>query len=343
MLAACELPERGRRPRVPGVGVMDLDLRLLRYFVAVADELHFGRAAAKLYLSQPALSKPIRKLEDQLGAPLLVRDSRHVTLTTRGHRLLEDARQLLALAERMQYESSPNVVRIAHIFELQTSRRVADAYTSARPDVSLVERQLTSVAQLRALLDNRLDVAILRVTAQMKADHPTGWQHRLLRLEPMLLVGRPGDRARETISLYERPVEVFADAPESGLYNAHGTYMTAFEQHTGLAMRWLGNPGPFGHCLAVVDRATTAALVLDFESYAVKYAAHGLPVHRPAEIQPYFPWSLAWRDEKLSQPIADLLDVATATAAGLQWHQPMQPIAAPVWMPPDDPDALGLL
>jgi DNA-binding transcriptional LysR family regulator len=74
---------------------MDLDLRLLRYFVAVADELHFGRAAAKLYISQPALSKQIRKLEDQLGTPLLIRDSRHVTLTPRGQRFVDDARQLL--------------------------------------------------------------------------------------------------------------------------------------------------------------------------------------------------------------------------------------------------------
>jgi DNA-binding transcriptional LysR family regulator len=192
---------------------MDLDLRLLRYFVAVADELHFGRAAAKLYISQPALSKQIRKLEHQLGTPLLIRDSRHVTLTLHGQRFLDDARQLLALAERMQYDPEPNVVRIAHIFELTTSRQVADAYTSACPGVQLVERNLTSLGQLLALLNNLLDVAILRVTAQMLADHPAGWHHRLLRLEPMHLIGRPGDPARATASLHERPIEVFADPP----------------------------------------------------------------------------------------------------------------------------------
>ena len=65
------------------------------------------RAAAKLYISQPALSKQIRKLEDQLGTPLLIRDSRHVTLTPRGQRLLEDARQLLALAERCSTSRNP--------------------------------------------------------------------------------------------------------------------------------------------------------------------------------------------------------------------------------------------
>ena len=86
---------------------MDLDLRLVRYFVAVADELHFGRAAARLYVSQPALSKQIRKLESQLGEPLLVRDSRHVTLTARGERFYEDARELLAMAERLQRPVRP--------------------------------------------------------------------------------------------------------------------------------------------------------------------------------------------------------------------------------------------
>src|SRR6478609_541302 len=85
-----------RHSGTEGGGRMDLDLRLVRYFVAVADELHFGRAAARLYVSQPALSKQIRKLEDQIGEPLLVRNSRHVALTARGERFHEDARELLA-------------------------------------------------------------------------------------------------------------------------------------------------------------------------------------------------------------------------------------------------------
>ena len=173
---------------------MDLDMRLVRYFVAVADELHFGRAAAKLYISQPALSKQIRKLESDIGTQLLVRDSRHVALTPRGELFLEDARQLLVLAERMRHVPETNAVRIAHIFELETSRQVADAFSSEFDGVQLVESSMDSARQLDALLSEQLDVAVLRVTPQMLADRPVGWQRRLIRLEPLRLVGRPGER-----------------------------------------------------------------------------------------------------------------------------------------------------
>ena len=192
---------------------MDLDLRLVRSFVAVADELHFGRAAARLYVSQPALSKQIRKLEDQLGEPLFERDSRHVTLTTRGGQFLVDARRLLAIADSMPQPSRPDGVRIAHVFELSTSRVVADAFTLADPDVPLREHAMDSVTQLNALLEGRLDVAILRVTPRMSVAHPTGWRHRLLRLEPLVLVGPRGDPPVTTVSFDERPVDVFGDPP----------------------------------------------------------------------------------------------------------------------------------
>ncbi|HEY0450859.1 LysR family transcriptional regulator [Actinophytocola sp.] len=318
---------------------MDLDLRLVRYFVAVADELHFGRAAASLYISQPALSKQIRKLEEQLGAPLLVRDSRHVTLTARGQRFLDEARTLLSIAERMQQENQPGVLRVAHVFELATSRIVVDAYTSARKDIQLIESALDSVGQLHALLDGLLDVAIMRVTPQMLADRPSGWRHRLLRLEPMRLVGRPGDVPRESVSLHERPIEVFADARGSGLYNAHGDYLSAFERHTGLRMRWLGTPGAFSHCLAALMRAEGSAFLFESDSYADKYAAAGLPVHQPTELHPHYPWSLAWRDEPPARPVADYLDIALETADRLDWQRFSARTSAPAWLPADDPAA----
>jgi DNA-binding MarR family transcriptional regulator len=78
---------------------MDLDLRKLRYFVAVADLLHFGRAAAALYITQPALSRQIRQFEEELGVELLERSSRQVSLTPAGKRLAEDGARLLADSE----------------------------------------------------------------------------------------------------------------------------------------------------------------------------------------------------------------------------------------------------
>jgi len=320
---------------------MDLDLRQVRYFVAVADELHFGRAAARLHVSQPALSRDVRKLEDALGFRLLARDSRHVALTPRGAAFLTDARELLALAERMQQPADASTVRIAHIFELSTSRTVADAYSHARPGVQLIEHAMDSVAQLNALLENRIDVAVLRVCPQMLTDHPKGWSHTLLRLEPMRLVGRPGDPPRPSLSLFERPLEVFADRLESGLYNAHGNWVSALEEEAGVSMQWLGTPGAFSHCLTVIRRQTGPTLLLEFDSYAARYAAEGFPVHNVDELRPYYPWSIAWRSGPLPAPTRDFIDVAHEVAARGRWRELDEPEARR-WMPKDDPVAQEL-
>src|ERR1700712_4976942 len=80
----------------------DLDLRKLRYFVAVAEELNFGRAAERLHIAQPVLSRQIRALEGELRVQLFVRTKRSTELTDVGNQLLEDARPLLASAEALR-------------------------------------------------------------------------------------------------------------------------------------------------------------------------------------------------------------------------------------------------
>jgi DNA-binding transcriptional LysR family regulator len=317
---------------------MDLDLRLVRYFVAVATELHFGRAASSLYISQPALSKQIRRLEDDLGFPLLVRDSRHVVLTPRGELFLDDARQLLAVAERMSRPQDTAVVRMAHVFELDTSRRVVDAFLDACPEIHVIESSMDSVRQLDALLRGQLDVGIIRVTAGLVERYPSGWQHRLLRLEPFWLVGRRGDEPGSQASLRARRVEVFAEGPDSPLYNAHGLYMTAFEQQVGVGLSWLGNPGTYENCLAIVNRLTKPAYLLEFDSYARRYAQDGVPTYRPAELQPVYPWSIAWRAEPPSEPLARFIQIALATAQRSGWLK-RRPDMAPLWSPAGDPVA----
>lgn len=325
---------------------VELDLRLVRYFVAVADELHFGRAAARLYVSQPALSKQIRKLEEQLGEPLLARDSRHVSLTARGQRFYEDAQRLLSIADTMRQPSRANAVRIAHIHELSTSRALADAFAREHPDVPLLEHAMDSITQLNALMEHRLDVAILRVTPRMSVAHPGGWRHRLLRLEPLVLVGPREDPQTPTASFHEAPLDVFADPPQSGTYNAYGQYLTALEHDLGLTMNWLGTPGAFSNCLAHINRAPERHRHLEFLSYAQMYVEAGMPMHWPEEVQPYYPWSLAWRDNDDSVTTANLLQVADAVSRRNRWLdlERADPPPAPPWLPPDEPvraEALG--
>jgi DNA-binding transcriptional LysR family regulator len=324
---------------------VDLDLRLVRSFVVVAEELHFGRAAARLYVSQPALSKQVRRLEEQVGAPLLHRDSRHVTLTTRGEHFLEDARRLLALADGMTQAPRPEGVRMAHVFELSTSRIVADAFGRAEPGVPLREQAMDSITQLGALVEGRLDVAVLRVTPRMRLTHPAGWRHRLLRLEPLVLVGPPDDERRPRASFDERPLAVFGDPPDSGLYNAHGQFLTALEARLGLSMHWLGTPGAFSHCIAHVLRTPGPVRYLEFLSYAEKYVESGLPMYWPEGLQPYYPWSVAWRAEDASRATARMVEVALGVARERGWLEPGgPPDRAEPWMPDDEPawDEVGL-
>src|SRR5438045_518533 len=103
---------RGRRRpakswRSPISEVLQMELRHLRYFVAVAEELHFRRAAERLHVAQPAVSEQVRKLEEELGVRLLERTHRSVSLTDAGAALLREARSVLEQAEVAQQAARP--------------------------------------------------------------------------------------------------------------------------------------------------------------------------------------------------------------------------------------------
>jgi DNA-binding transcriptional LysR family regulator len=148
---------------------VNLDLRQLRYFVTVAEELHFGRAAARLHMTQPPLSQTIQALEKLLGAPLFLRNRRSVELTPAGLALLPEARRMLAHAAGM-----PELVRAAAAGE---SGRLALAFVSSAdysvlppflrsyraqfPQVQIILQEATSDLQVDDLLHNRIDAGLL--------------------------------------------------------------------------------------------------------------------------------------------------------------------------------------
>ncbi|MBM2614906.1 LysR family transcriptional regulator [Actinoplanes sp. LDG1-06] len=146
---------------------MDLDLRKLRYFVAVADRLHFGRAADELHIAQPVLSRQIRALEHDLGTPLLTRDSHGVALTDAGRQLLTDAGPLLASAQAVRRRVT---VAARGSRRLMVGFRAGIAVTGAvrrfaerHPEVLVDVQRIEWDDQAPMLLDGRIDVGYVRL------------------------------------------------------------------------------------------------------------------------------------------------------------------------------------
>jgi DNA-binding transcriptional LysR family regulator len=144
-----------------------VELRLLRYFLVLSEELHFGRAARRLHISQPPLSQAIRKLEDQLGVDLFLRGNRGVTLTEAGRALAEEARKVLAsvdhaVAETRRAGGAASGLRIG--CTLHTSIEPLHHFLAALQDHDVISDPTVSrvlpVEQIRALRTGQLDLGI---------------------------------------------------------------------------------------------------------------------------------------------------------------------------------------
>lgn len=148
-----------------------MDLRDMRHFLAVAEEGHIGRAAARLHLSQPPLTRYIQALEDKLGVPLFIRTPKGVTLTEAGRTLLEEVPNLLSLAqqaaERARLAGQGLIGRLdVGLFGsgvLDVIPRMLARFHQARPEVKIVLHNLTKDAQLQALRERRISVGFNRL------------------------------------------------------------------------------------------------------------------------------------------------------------------------------------
>jgi DNA-binding transcriptional LysR family regulator len=205
---------------------MAIELRLLRYFAVVAEELHVGHAAARLYISQPALSQQIRALEDQVGLPLFVRHPRGVALTEAGEALLREARDVLERSERLERtvedlrRGAAESLRIAVppgapstlLPELLAPLR------AQRPDARVEVQELTTPEQLEALHAGSIDLGLVREPVD-----DSRLARRSLLVEP-LGVCLPAGHAlagHESLSLSDLADELFVCFPRAWAPSLH--------------------------------------------------------------------------------------------------------------------------
>lgn len=145
-------------------------LSRLSCFIAVAEELHFGRAAERLHMTQPPLSRQIQQLESELGVHLIDRTTRSVTLTPAGVAFLPDARRILQLAEgaalNVKRVPAGDLGTVVIGFTAASAHpvlpRLFDAARQQMPDVKLDLREMVTAAQIEALMTGELDLGMAR-------------------------------------------------------------------------------------------------------------------------------------------------------------------------------------
>jgi DNA-binding transcriptional LysR family regulator len=161
------------------MNLRDIEIRHLRYFVAVAEELHFGRAAQRLHIAQPPLSQQIRRLEEMLGHALFLRTSRDVRLTAAGEELLERARHTLtkieadiAAAQRIgRGEGGALTVGFVGSGMLTALPKMLGRYRRQYPQVDLQLREFYTAGLVTTLLNGTVDVGFLRDSGEVDGLH----------------------------------------------------------------------------------------------------------------------------------------------------------------------------
>ncbi|SFW88278.1 LysR family transcriptional regulator [Amycolatopsis australiensis] len=298
---------------------MDLDLAQVRAFVVTAQERHFGRAAQALFLTQQALSKRIRKLEDALATPLFLRTNRSVTLTADGERFLPHARELVRVADAavaaMGADDRPlrlDVVdyRLAPMFLL---RRLA-----AREPGMKIDRVAGGgfANAVEPLLSGELDAAIGRVTGCGRP-LPEELEHRIVRLEPLVALLAPEH------PLAGNDVLRLEDLRAEGIWlpglRGPGEWLSYLHElctRFGVPIDDSGVSYDLRHTLEQTRYGTQRVTLAGAD---MQLAPDLNLTVLPFEPSPLFPWSLVWRRGRAHPALRRLLALAGRTSREENW------------------------
>ena len=221
---------------------VDLDLRLVRYFTAVAEHRHFGRAAAELRVAQPSLSRQIRQLEQQLGAQLLDRTPQGTRLTEAGEVFLPRAKALLRSAAQAaaatRAAAQPSRITVGYTPGIIVTPAVRNLRRQ-RPDADVQSLHLDWNEPREALLDHRVDAAVTRLPLRTGGLHVT-----ILYDEPRLLLVPLDHRlaGKESVTLDDIADEPIPRMPDP-VWNAYWR----------IDPRPDGSPAPDGPLVAAIE------------------------------------------------------------------------------------------
>jgi len=293
---------------------MNIELRPLRYFVSVAEELHFGKAALRLHMTQPPLSQAIQALEQQLGAALFERNRRGVALTPAGLALLPAARRLLAqaqdLAPLVQRAAAGEVGSLTLAFVSSADYSVLPpflrAYRGAYPQVQLTLQEATSDLQLDDLLQGRIDAGLLIPPLPDKASRELDYLPVLN--EPLVLAlpaGLPGVKRHGKLtlaSLPPLPLIIFPRAISPALYDAilsvfHDAGLTPQIGQQAIQMQTI---------VSLVSAGMGVALVPQSLSNLMR---PGVEYRALADATPQVETGLAWRRDNASPVLHGFLEL----------------------------------
>ncbi len=285
-----------------------MELRQLKYFVTVAEELNFRRAAERLFMEQPPLSRQIRQLEDELQVELFHRSKRGVTLTQSGQAFLDEARLTLAQAERAakaaQRANQPKTLSIG--FSICAFNRILpeliQTYRQQCTDVVVTLTEMATAAQMQALLNETIDIGFLHAPFS----HPELLTLTLLS-EPLVVALHPDHplAQHEQIDLQLLATEPFIICPEAVKPELYAQIMQLCQQ-AGFSPHIVQEASPPEVSLSLVASGMGITLVA---SGAQMRHRIGL-VYRPLSIlTPSLEIAAAWRKRSTSSVLKDFLVV----------------------------------